>query len=92
MNRFQKFTNRIVAEDKVLYFETCCLIMMVVSLLSMSVLGIVVSAVSSCLFAVVAGLLKESYGYNAYVLFDHKDIVSDVLASFTGLLIIILIG
>lgn len=86
MNRFQKFTNRIVVADRLLYFGTCCLIIMVVSLLSMSVLGIVVSAVSSCLFAVVAGLLKES------VLFDHKDIVSDVLASFTGLLIIILIG
>ena len=94
MNRFQSFIKRIGGEDKVLHFETCCLITMVVALLNMNVLGlgIAASAVSACLIAVVAGLLKEAYDYNTYGLFDNKDIVADALGAFTGLLIIILIG
>ena len=55
-------------------------------------LGIAVSAVLSCMIAVIAGVLKESYDYNTYGLFDNKDIVADVLGAFAGLLIIILIG
>lgn len=94
MNRFQKFIKRIGGEDKVLHFETCCLITMVVALLGMNVLGLGVaaSAVSACLLAVVAGILKEEYDYNTYGLFDIKDIIADALGAFTGLLIIILIG
>ena len=94
MNRFQRFIKRIVGEDKVLHFETCCLITMVVSLLGMNVLGlgIAASAVSACLIAVVVGVLKEAYDYNTYVLFDIKDIVADVFGAFAGFLIIILIG
>lgn len=94
MNRFQRFIKRIGGEDKVLHFETCCLITMVVALLNMNVLGlgIAASAVSACLIAVVAGILKEAYDYNTYGLFDNKDIVADALGAFTGLLIIILIG
>lgn len=94
MNRFQRFIKRIGGEDKVLHFETCCLITMVVALLNMNVLGlgIAASAVSACLIAVVAGILKEAYDYNTYGLFDNKDIVADALGGFTGLLIIILIG
>lgn len=94
MNRFQSFIKRIGGEDKVLHIETCCLITMVVALLNMNVLGlgIAASAVSACLIAVVAGLLKEAYDYNTYGLFDNKDIVADALGAFTGLLIIILIG
>lgn len=94
MNRFQRFIKRIGGEDKVLHFETCCLITMVVALLSMNVLGlgIAASAVSACLIAVVAGVLKEAYDYNTYGLFDIKDIVADVFGAFAGLLIIILIG
>lgn len=94
MNRFQKFIKRIGGEDKVLHFETCWLITMVVALLGMNVLGlgIAASAVSSCTIAVVAGLLKEVYDYNTYGLLDNKDIVADALGAFTGLLIIILIG
>lgn len=94
MNRFQRFIKRIGGEDKVLHFETCCLITMVVALLGMNVLGlgIAASAVSACMIAVIAGILKEAYDYNTYGLFDYKDIVADVLGAFTGLLIIILIG
>lgn len=94
MNRFQKFIKRIGGEDKVLHFETCFLITMVVALLNMNVfgLGIAASAVSACLIAVVAGLLKEEYDYNTYGLLENKDIVADALGAFTGLLIIILIG
>lgn len=94
MNRFQRFIKRIGGEDKVLHFETCCLITMVVALLNMNVLGlgIAASAVSAFMIAVVAGMLKEVYDYNTYGLFDNKDIVADVLGAFTGLLIIILIG
>lgn len=94
MNRFQRFIKRIGGEDKVLHFKTCCLITMVVALLNMNVLGlgIAASAVSACLIAVVAGILKEAYDYNTYGLFDNKDIVADALGAFTGLLIIILIG
>ena len=94
MNRFQRFIKRIGGEDKVLHFETCCLITMVVALLNMNVLGlgIAASAVSACLLAVVAGILKEAYDYNTYGLFDNKDIVADVFGAFAGLLIIILIG
>lgn len=94
MNRFQSFIKRIGGEDKVLHFETCCLITMVVALLNMKVLGlcIAVSAVSACLVSVVAGILKEAYDYTTYGLFDNKDIVADVLGAFAGFLIIILIG
>lgn len=94
MNRFQKFIKRIGGEDKVLHFETCCLITMVVALLNMNVLGlgIAASAVSACLIAIIAGILKEAYDYNTYGLFDNKDILADALGVFTGLLIIILIG
>lgn len=94
MNRFQSFIKRIGGEDKVLHFETCCLITMVVALLNMNVLGlgIAASAVSACMISIIAGILKESYDYNTYGLFDRKDIVADVLGAFAGLLIIILIG
>ena len=94
MNRFQSFIKRIGGEDKVLHFETCCLITMVVALLNMNVLGlgIAASAVSACMIAIIAGILKEVYDYNTYGLFDNKDIVADALGAFTGLLIIILIG
>ena len=94
MNRFQSFIKRIGGEDKVLHFETCCLITMVVALLNMNVLGlgIAASAVSACMIAVIAVILKEAYDYNTYGLFDNKDIVADALGAFTGLLIIILIG
>ena len=94
MNRFQRFIKRIGGEDKVLHFETCCLITMVVALLNMNVLGlgIATSAVSAGMISIIAGILKESYDYNTYGLFDNKDIVSDVLGAFTGLLIIIFIG
>lgn len=94
MNRFQRFIKRIGGEDKVLNFETCCLITMVVALLNMNLLGlgITASAVSACMIAIIAGILKEAYDYNTYGLFDNKDIVADVLGAFAGLLIIILIG
>ena len=94
MNRFLSFIKRIGGEDKVLHFETCYLITMVVALLNMNVLGlgIAVSAVLACMISVIAGTLKESYDYNTYGLFDNKDIVADVLGAFAGLLIIILIG
>ena len=94
MNRFQSFIKRIGGEDKVLHFETCCLITMVVALFNMNLLGlgIAASAVSACMIAIIAGILKEAYDYNTYGLFDNKDIVADVLGAFAGLLIIILIG
>lgn len=94
MNRFQSFIKRIGVEDKVLHFETCCLITMVVALLNMNVLGlgIAASAVSAGMISVIAGILKESYGYNTYGLFDNKDIVADAFGAFVGFLIIILIG
>lgn len=94
MNRFQKFIKRIGGEDKVLHFETCFLITMVVALLGMNVLGlgVAVSAVSACLLAVVAGILKEENDYNTYGLFDIKDIIADALGAYAGFLIIIFIG
>lgn len=94
MNRFQRFIKRIGGEDKVLHIETCCLITMVVALLNMNLLGlgITASAVSACMIAIIAGILKEAYDYNTYGLFGHKDIVADALGAFAGLLIIILIG
>ena len=94
MNRFQSFINRIGGEDKVLHFETCCLITMVVALLNMNMLGlgITVSAVLACMIALIAGILKESYDYNTYGLFDNNDIVADALGAYAGFLIIILIG
>ena len=94
MNRFQSFIKRIGGDDKVLHFETCCLITMVVALLNMNVLGLGIasSAVSAGMISIIAGILKESYDYNTYGLFDNKDIVADVLGAFAGLLIIILIG
>lgn len=94
MNRFHRFIKRIGGEDKVLNFETCCLIAMVVSLLSMNVLGLgtTASAVSACMIAVIAGILKEVYDFNTYGLFDNKDIIADVFGSFAGFLFIILIG
>ena len=94
MNRFQSFIKRIGGEDKVLHFETCCLITMVVALLNINMLGlgIAASAVSAGMISIIAGILKESYDYNTYGLFDRKDIVADVLGACAGLLIIILIG
>ena len=94
MNRFQSFIKRIGGEDKVLHFETCFLITMVVALLNMNLLGLdaAASAALACMIAVIAGILKEAYDYNTYGLFDNKDIVADVLGAFAGLLIIILIG
>ena len=94
MNRFQRFIKRIGGEDKVLHFETCCLITMVVALLNMNVLGMgtTSSAVSACMIAVIVGILKEAYDYNTYGLFDNKDIIADVFGAFAGFLIIILIG
>ena len=94
MNIFQRFIKRIGGEDKILHFETCCLITMVVALLNMNVLGIGIaaSAVSACMISVISGILKESYDYNTYGLFDNKDIIADVLGAFAGFLIIILIG
>ena len=94
MNIFQRFIKRIGGEDKVLHFETCCLITMVVALLNMNVLGMgtTASAVSACMIAVISGLLKEVYDYNTYGLFDNKDIIADVFGEFAGFLIIILIG
>lgn len=94
MNKFQRFIKRIGGEDKVLNFETCCLITMVVALLNMNLLGLCItaSAVSACMISIIAGILKEAYDYNTYGLFDNKDIVAEVLGAFAGLLIIILIG
>ena len=94
MNRFQRFIKQIGGDDKVLHFETCCLITMVVALLNMNVLGlgIAASAVSAGMISIIAGILKESYDYNTYGLFDRKDIIADALGAFAGLLIIILIG
>lgn len=94
MNIFQRFIKRIGGEDKVLHFETCCLITMVVALLNMNVLGMgtTASAVSACMIAVISGLFKEVYDYNTYGLFDNKDIIADVFGAFAGFLIIILIG
>ena len=94
MNRFQSFINRIGGEDKVLHFETCFLITMVVALLNMNVLGlgIAASAVSAGMISIIAGILKESYDYNTYGLFDRKDIIADALGAYAGFLIIILIG
>ena len=94
MNRFQSFIKRIGGEDKVLHFETCCLITMVVALLNMNVLGLGISAsaLSAGMISIIAGILKESYDYNTYGLFDNKDIIADVLGAFAGFLIIILIG
>ena len=94
MNRFQSFIKRIGGDDKVLHFETCCLITMVVALLNMNVLclGIAASAVSAGMISIIAGILKEVYDYNTYGLFDRKDIIADALGAFAGLLIIILIG
>ena len=94
MNRFQSFIKRIGGEDKVLHFETCCLITMVVALLNMNVLGLGISAsaVSAGMISIIAGILKESYDYNTYGLFDRKDIIADALGAFAGFFIIILIG
>ena len=94
MNRLQSFITRIGGDDKVLHFETCCLITMVVALLNMNVLGlgIAVSAVSAGMISIIAGILKESYDYNTYGLFDNKDIIADALGAYAGFLIIILIG
>ena len=94
MNRFQSFIKRIGGEDKVLHFETCCLITMVVALLNMNVLGlgIAASAVSAGMISIIAGILKESYDNNTYGLFDNKDIIADALGAYAGFLIIILIG
>ena len=94
MNRFQSFIKRIGGDDKVLHFETCCLITMVVALLNMNVpgLGIAASAVSAGMISIIAGILKESYDYNTYGLFDRKDIIADALGAYAGFLIIILIG
>ena len=94
MNRFQSFIKRIGGEDKVLHFETCCLITMVVALLNMNVLGlgIAASAVSAGMISIIAGILKEAYDYNTYGLFDRKDIIADALGAYAGFLIIIFIG
>lgn len=94
MNIFQRFIKRIGGEDKVLHFETCCLITMVVALFNMNVLGLgtTASAVSACMIAVIASILKEVYDYNTNGLFDNKDIIADVFGAFAGFLIIILIG
>ena len=94
MNRFQRFIKRIGGEDKVLHFETCCLITMVVALLNVNVLGLGIasSAVSAGMISIIAGILKDIYDYGTYDSFDNKDIVADVFGAFAGLLIIILIG
>ena len=94
MNIFQRFIKRIGGDDKVLHFETCCLITMVVALLNMNVLGLGIasSAVSAGMISIIAGILKESYDYNTYGLFDRKDIIADALGAYAGFLIIILIG
>lgn len=94
MNRFQSFIKRIGVEDKVLHFETCCLITMVVSLLNMTVLGlgIAASAVSAGMISVIAVILKESYDYKTYGLFANKYIVADALVAYAVFLIIIFIG
>ena len=94
MNIFQRFIKRIGGEDKVLHFETCCLITMVVALLNMNMLGlgIAASAVSAGMISIIAGILKEAYDYNTYGLFDNKDIIADVFGAFAGFLIIILSG
>lgn len=94
MNRFQSFINRIVGDDKVLHFETCCLITMFVALLNMNVLGlgIAASALSAGMVSIIAVILKESYDYNTYGLFDRKDIIADALGAYAGFLIIIFIG
>lgn len=91
MNRFHRFIKLIGGEYKVLNFETCCLITMVIALLNMNVLGLgtTSSAVSACMIAVIAGILKEVYDYNTYCLFDNKDIIADVFGAFAGFLIII---
>ena len=94
MNIFQRFIKRIGGEDKVLHFETCCLITMVVALFNMNVLGLgtTASSVSACMISVIVGIFKEVYDYNTYCLFDNKDIIADVFGAFAGFLIIILIG
>lgn len=94
MNRFQRFIKRIGGEDKVLHFETCCLITIVVALLNTNVLGLdsAASAALSCMIAVIAGVLKEAYDHKTYGLFDNNDISADALGAYAGFLIIILIG
>jgi len=89
MNRFQRLMNKIGA-DKVLHFETCCLIFLVVAMICMNRFGLCMntSGAISIVVTLAIGVLKEVYDYKTYGLFDWNDIKADSLGILAGVLTI----
>lgn len=92
MNRLKELMDKI-GVDKVLHFETCCLIALLVGLCCMKFgMGQGHAVWCSCVTAIAVGILKEVYDANHGEFFDGADIKADCLGAFAGVLIIIILG
>lgn len=93
MNGFQKMINKIGGEDKVLHFETCLLIVLVVSLACLNVgISLHLSYLLSGMLAGVLSVGKEVYDQKTYGLFDWSDIKADWCGIVAGLVLVSLLN
>ena len=90
MNKFKEIINKLGGEDKVLHFETCCLMVLVVAMICMNRFGLCVDSAGAVAIIVTLaiGVLKEVYDYKTYGLFDWNDIKADTLGILIGVLTI----
>lgn len=94
MNGFQRFIEKIGGADKLLHFETCLLIVMVVCLACLNVgMSGGLSGFLAFLLTGALGVGKEVYDEKTYGVFDWDDIKADWCGIVAGLVIVsLLIG
>jgi len=93
MNRFKEIISKVGGEDKVLHFETCCLIVLFVCLACMKLgMGQGHAVWCSWVLTLVIGILKEVNDAKHGEYFDGEDIKADALGAFAGVLIIVIFG
>lgn len=92
MTKFNELLYKI-GEDKVLHFETCCLIVLLSCLVCMK-FGMVQALAVWCsfVFAMAIGVAKEFYDARSGEFFDGSDVRADAAGAIVGVLIITLFG
>ena len=94
MNGFQRMIEKIGGADKVLHFETCLLIVMLVSLSCINMgMDVYLARCYGFTVAAVFGVGKEIYDKKTTGVFDWNDIKADWCGMVAGLVIVsLLIG
>lgn len=92
MNRFKKIVSKLGGEDKLLHVESCCLMVMVLSVLFSEddkVSFWLASLVGAGVFGI--GIMKEAYDATHGESFDLKDLLADFIGVVIGVLIILIL-